>query len=180
MSSAALKTFDHAIEDSLDLLSLFDELNGHPPSPKLEVLKRASLIMALAALETYFEDRALEAIIALTEGKDGHLSNFTRKSLEADLKSFHSPSTERVRALFKKYLFVDVTSAWSWNNCDPAKARKELDRLVKKRGDIAHRSLRPSSETPSPHAVTRNELRKIIHFIRQLAKATDLYLSEKV
>ena len=57
MNSAALQTFEHAIQDSIELLNHFDSLNKHPPSSEIEVLKRASLVMALAALETYIEDR---------------------------------------------------------------------------------------------------------------------------
>lgn len=57
MPSRASQTFDHAIQDAIDLLAHFDALNTKPPPPQIEVLKRASLVLALAALETYFEDR---------------------------------------------------------------------------------------------------------------------------
>ena len=53
MTSRAFQTFEHAIQDADDLLNHFDALNKHPPPPEIEVLKRASLVMALAALETY-------------------------------------------------------------------------------------------------------------------------------
>jgi len=33
---------------------------------------------------------------------------------------------------------------------------------------------------PQPHAVTREELRKHIHFIKQLAQSTDAFLDEKL
>ena len=49
MTSRAFKTFEHAIHDADDLLNHFDTLNKHPPPPEIEVLKRASLVMALAA-----------------------------------------------------------------------------------------------------------------------------------
>ena len=80
--------------------------------------------------------------------------------------------------MFVKYLGYDVTEGWSWNNCTPAMARKELNRLAKKRGDIAHRSQRPLPNQPMPHAVTRDEMRKHIYFIKELAKATDVYVQE--
>jgi len=175
LASAALQTFEHAIQDAVDLLSHFDALNKKPPPPEIEVLKRASLVMALAALETYFEDLLVESVDALCgqSNADGRLTDFFRMSLEHDLKTFHTPSTDRVRPIFKKYLGYDVTEGWSWNNCDPAKARAELNRLSKKRGDIAHRSWRPLPGQPTPHAVTRDAMRKHIHFIKELAKATD-------
>lgn len=184
MPSRSIQAFDHAIQDALDLLSHFDALNTKPPPPQIEVLKRASLVMALAALETYFEDRLVEAtehICAKSNGSDA-LAKFFGESLVNDLKFFHSPSTDRVRPIFQKYLGLDVTEAWAWNNVDPTTARAELNRLTKKRGDIAHRSLRPVDGQPQPqrHAVTRDELRKHIHFVRQLVQATDTFLAEKL
>lgn len=180
MTSKALQTFDHAIQDAVDLLSHFDSLNKKPPPPEIEVLKRASLVMALAALEAYFEDLLLELVAALCEksSADQRLSEFYRASLEIDLKTFHTPSADRVRPMFEKYLGYDVTEGWSWNNCDPSKARSELNRLAKKRGDIAHRSWRPPPGQPMRHVVTRDAMRKHIHFIKELAKATDAYVQE--
>jgi len=184
MKSKALEAFDHSLQDSTDLLRHFDALNTNPPPRDIEVIKRASLVMALAALETYFEDRIVEAVelICSKNQSTEALAGFFRNSLEIDLKSFHSPSTDRVRQIFQRYLGVDVSEGWSWNNYDPVKAKAELNRLVKKRGDIAHRSLRPASGEAQPrqHAVTRDDLRKHIHFIKQIANATDVYLVEKI
>ena len=61
MTSVAHQNFEHAIQDAVDLLNHFDSINIKPPPPEAEVLKRASLVMALAALETYIEDRVVEA-----------------------------------------------------------------------------------------------------------------------
>ena len=184
MTSQAFQTFGHAIQDAVDLLNHFDALNTNPPPPEIEVLKRASLVMALAALETYFEDRLMEAAekIAANSNSESHLEKFFKDSLANDLKVFHTPSTDRARPIFKKYLGLDITEGWSWNHCDPPMARKALNALAKKRGDIAHRSWRPLSgePQPQPHAVTREELRKHIHFIKQLAQSTDAFLDEKL
>jgi hypothetical protein len=180
MASKALQTFEHAIQDAADLLAHFDSLNRKPPPPEIEVLKRASLVMALAALEAYFEDLLSELVATLCRqnSADERLSEFIRTSLENDLKTFHTPSTDRVRPMFAKYLGYDITKGWSWNHCDPAKARLELNRLAKKRGDIAHRSWRPLPGQPMPHAVKRDAMRKHIHFIKMLANATDTYVHE--
>lgn len=184
MNSQAFQAFNHAIQDSTDLLKHFDALNTKPPPSDIEVLKRASLVMALAALETYFEDRVLEAVdqICAKEKDSEALAMFYRKSLDTDLKLFHSPSSDRVRQIFQKYLSLEISEAWSWNNCDPINAKAELNRLVKKRGDIAHRSLRPtaSQAQPKQHAVTRDDLRKHIHFISQIASTTDSFLAARI
>lgn len=180
MASKALQTFDHAIQDATELLDHFDTLNKHPPPPEIEVLKRAGLVMALAALETYFEDLLVESVESLCSqsSTSERLTTFIRASLENDLKVFHTPSTDRVRPIFIKYLGYDITSGWSWNHSDPAKARAELNRLAKKRGDIAHRSGRPLPGQPTQHAVTRDAMRKHIHFIKELVRATDAFVQE--
>lgn len=184
MTSKAIKTFGHAIQDATDLLNHFDNLNTKPPPPDIEVLKRASLVLALTALETYFEDRLAEAVELISDRQNSEpiLARFFKSSLTNDLKVFHTPSTDRVRPIFQKYLEIDITEGWSWNYCDPELARRTLNKLAKKRGDIAHRSRRPLSgePIPKPHAVTRDSLRKHIHFIEQLAQATDSFLDEKL
>jgi len=182
MHSKALIAFEHAIQDANDLLNHFDALNTQPPPPQIEVLKRASLVMALAALEAYFEDLLVEAAESICSADtDGSaLVTFYKDTLTSDLKYFHTPSTDRVRPVFKKYLGIDVTEGWRWNNVEPAGARSELNRLAKKRGDIAHRSWRPIDGQPQPkrHAVTRDDLRKHIHFVFQIAQATDSYVAD--
>ncbi|MCO6414413.1 MAG: hypothetical protein J5I92_16885 [Thiogranum sp.] len=180
MSSTAFQTFEHAIQDADDLLQHFDVLKNNPPPPETEVLKRASLVMALAALETYVEDRIAEAADAVSDCASEALclAEFYKSSLENDLKSFHSPSSDRVKAIFLKYLNIDVTEGWRWNNYDPIRARSELNKIVKKRGDIAHRCWRPVPGQPTPHAVTRENLRKHIRFIKDLVIATELFLSK--
>jgi len=183
MPSKAIQTFHHAIQDAIDLLNHFDALNTKPPPPQIEVLKRASLVMALAALETYFEDRLVEASETLcTKSDESFLTQFLKVSLANDLKYFHTPSTDRVRPIFIKYLGIDITESWKWNNVEPDEARAELNRLAKKRGDIAHRSWRPANGQPQPqkHAVTRDDLRRNIHFVRQIAQTTDAHLAAKL
>jgi hypothetical protein len=182
MKSSAFETFEHAIQDAVDLFNLFDALNKNPPPPEAEVLKRASLVMAFAALETYVEDRIVEAANAVSGlgSEESPLAKFYKSSLANDLKYFHTPSSDRIKAIFSKYLDADVTEGWVWNNYDQNRARSELNKMAKLRGDIAHRSLRPALGDPAPHAVTREDLRKHIRFIRDLAEATDSFLATKL
>lgn len=182
MRSASVENFEHAIQDATELLEHFDKLNVQPPPPEIEVLKRASLIMALAALETFIEDRIKEAVMqVIGHGSDKSRSEiFYKDSLETELKSFHTPTSDKVKKLFEKYLGFDVTEGWVWNNYDPARARTKLNELAKKRGDIAHRSLRPNAGQPAPHAVTRDDLEKNIRFIKSLVETTDKYIVLKL
>ncbi|HEX5883237.1 MAG TPA: HEPN domain-containing protein [Pyrinomonadaceae bacterium] len=109
-----------------------------------------------------------------------HLVKFYKSSLENDLKFFHTPTSDRVKAIFIKYLSIDVTEGWTWNHYDPTRVRSELNKIAKKRGDIAHRSWRPVVGQPTPHAVTREDLRKSIRFIKNLVRATDAFISEQL
>ncbi|KRB10292.1 HEPN domain-containing protein [Lysobacter sp. Root690] len=181
--SQAFRDFEHSIKDAQDLLDHYDVLNKDAqPPPVAEVLKRTSLVMALTALETYVEDRMLEAagrVIGIDPGA-GRLATFYRRSLEQHLKQFHAPSVERIRKLFKTFLDIDVTEGWNWNNFSPERARGELDKINQKRGLVAHRSSRPRVGDSKAHAVTREELKKHIRFIRDLVAATENYLAEKI
>ncbi len=51
--SQAAEVFALSIQDAENLLGHFNALNTKPPPPETEVLKRAGLIMAMTAWETY-------------------------------------------------------------------------------------------------------------------------------
>ena len=61
--SRAYQSFEYSIKDAEELLAHFDAINTNPPPANAEVLKRAGLVMALTAWETYVEDRLLEETI---------------------------------------------------------------------------------------------------------------------
>jgi len=180
--SQSFNTFEYSIKDATELLDHFDSINTNPPPSNAEVLKRASLIMALAALETYIEDRITEAAnkISANNNENKKLQSFFTRSLQHDLKTFHTPNTDRIKSIFVKYFDIDVTEGWIWNYVDQNKAKSELNKIAKKRDDIAHRSLRPQPGQPMPHAVTRDELSKHIRFICNLVLATEKFLFEKI
>jgi len=171
-SSEAKLVFDTSIKDAEDLLEYCNSL-GHPLPEKAEVFKRAGLVMALAAWETYVEDRVREGVLREVSKRTDHAERFIQARLEEELKRFHNPSAEKTKKLFTDYLGVDVTAAWSWRHYDPVKAKEKLDALVKKRGDAVHRSKRRSTGPSPPHLVTKEDLEKAIRFFRELVTATD-------
>lgn len=170
--SEAKRVFDVTIKDAEDLLEYCNSL-GHPLPQRAEVFKRAGLVMALTAWETYVEDRVREGILRTVSKRKGHAERPIQTRLEEELKRFHNPSADKTKKLFTDYLRVDVTAAWSWQNYNPATARKKLDSLVKKRGDAVHRSNRRATGPSGPHLVTKGELEKAIRFFRDLVVATD-------
>jgi RiboL-PSP-HEPN len=170
--SQAAATFEVSIKDAKALLA-FHAASGRPPPPEAEVLKRAGLVMALTAWETYVEDRVQEAVNLRFGTDSSHAARFMLVKLREELKRLHNPTSDKTRKLFDDYLGVDVTTEWNWQHMDPNKACAKLDLLMKKRGDAVHRA-RPSQSGPTPpHLVNRDELEKAIRFIRELVAATE-------
>lgn len=177
--SRAMRGFEFGIKDAEDLLAHFDALNGNPPSANSEVLKRAGLVMALTAWETYVEDRLVESMerkLAAVSGS--YVGEFVAKRLNQDLRQFHNPNSEKTKRLFQEYLGVDVTVGWVWQNHDPDKARTTLNTWIGKRGDAVHRSRPLNNGVPVAHLIKRDELEKAIRFLKDLVKATDAYVTK--
>lgn len=178
--SKALVSFEGSIRDAEDLLAHFDAMPKPPPA-NAEVLKRAGLVMALTAWETYVEDRVREEVdrrLLVVSGS--YVGKFVASRLEEELKRFHNPTSEKTKKLFHDFLEVDVVSGWEWANYDSAKAKKTLDELIAKRGDAVHRSKsQAAGAPPPPHLIKREELEKAIRFLKALVQATDKVLVEE-
>lgn len=115
--SKASEIFTQAILDSENLLNHFNMLNTKPPPPELEVLKRAGLIMAMTAWETYVEDRVMEAAFERLVGlSDSSIGAFVQSKLDDEIKRLHNPTSDKTIQLFRDYAEVDLTDKWSWNN----------------------------------------------------------------
>jgi hypothetical protein len=178
--SKALVDFESSIRDAEELLAHFDA-QPKPPPPNAEVLKRAALVMALTAWETYVEDRLTEAVTTRLRVVNGsYVGKFVLSRLNEELKRFHNPTAEKTYKLFMDYLETDVTASWEWQHYDSVKAKKTLNELLSKRGDAVHRSKPPASGSPpQPHLVKRDELERSVKFLRCLVEATDKALIEQ-
>lgn len=174
----AREQFETSIRDAEDLLAHFDA-QPKPPPPNAEVLKRAGLIMALTAWETFVEDRVLEEVASNSHSvKGSHVGAFMVARLEEDLKRLHNPDSSKTRKLFADYTGVDVTVHWNWPGYDPKSACTKLNSLLRTRGDIVHRSKETEEGgPPKAHPVKREDLAKAIRFLRMLVDRTDEGLS---
>lgn len=177
--SRSSRTFASSIEDATTLLAHFDASNKQN-ADNAEVLKRAGLVMALTAWETYIEDRIQEAVDARLKAVNGSpIGKFVASKLSEELKRLHNPTSEKTKKLFLDYLEIDVCSKWKWANYEPASAKKKLDELISKRGDAVHRSKPINIGAPAPHLVNRDDLEKAIRFLKGLVEATELALAEE-
>lgn len=177
--SKAKSAFEYGIKDAEELLAHFDAINTNPPPANAEVLKRAGLVMALTAWETYVEDRVVEAMekrLSVVSGS--YVGEFIQKKLELELKQFHNPNSAKTKNIFQDYLGLDVTTAWSWANVTPEIARTSLNQWISKRGDAVHRSKPLNNGAPVAHLIRKDELEKVIRFLRELVRVTDEYLEQ--
>jgi hypothetical protein len=173
----AIATFDQSIRDAEHLLAHFDKLNAKPPPPENEVLKRAGLILAMTAWETFVED-SLEEILErrLTRCPDPAIADLVRSKLRQEISRLHNPTAEKAAELFRDFANVDVSKHWQWNGVDAETACKRLNGYLKLRGDVAHRARVVREGPPQRHAVKREDLDRAIRFIKQLVRATDASL----
>jgi hypothetical protein len=179
MSKANI-TFQSSIKDAEVLLAHFDAVNQFPPPENAEVLKRAGLVMALTAWETYVEDLTNEVLQFRLQSINGsHFGGFIQNRLNKDLKYFHNPNSDKTKSLFLDYLGIDVTEFWKWNNYDQKRVKKTLDDLISRRGEAVHRSRPLQQGIPAPHLVKREDLEKAIRFLKCLVEATENAIAEK-
>ena len=176
--SKAASTFATAIEDSESLLKLFDQMHKNNAA-SAEVLKRAGLVMAVTAWETYVEDRLKEAVETRLKVLSGSpVGKFVSGKLAEELKRLHNPTANKTKRLFLDYLDIDVTAGWNWANSEPDSAKKALDSLLTKRGDAVHRAKPQNGGSPAPHLVKRDDLEKAIRLIKNLVESTERCLQE--
>ncbi len=169
----ARKSFDFAIKDAEDLLIRFDNENSSALERNSEALKRAGMVMAFSAWETYVKDRFKEEVSVWLCSVNGSLiGNFVQRKVDEDLKRFFNPNAERTKMLFKNYFEIDITNSWKWDNYHPPQARKMLNDLVSKRGGAAHQA---NTCLETPHLIKRDELDKAIRFLKGLVRAMDRY-----
>jgi hypothetical protein len=171
--SVSGKVFRNSMNDAEATVGFFEhfsKMHGGNPPEETEVLKRAGLIMAMVAWETYVEDCIRECVeTRIASGVPEFAVEIIRQKLESDLKQFNNPDTGKTRKLFKDYAGVDVTMNWSEAD------KTNLNEWITLRGDVAHRSPHrwEASAGGKPHVVTIAQLKKIINGLYRLMESTD-------
>lgn len=170
----AVETFAHSIGDAQNLLAIFDILNTEKQSPHIEVLKRAGLVMAMTAWETYVEDRLFEASKErLSRVTNSSIVAFVETKLAEEVKRLHNPTSQKTIRLFRDYAGIDLAKSWHWNQFDLKTVKDTLDEYMKLRGEVVHRSRPISRGTSTTHPVTKAYLQKAIGFLKRLVDVTE-------
>jgi len=97
--------------------------------------------------------------------------------LDEEIKRLHNPNYEKAVQLFKDYADIDLTDKWRWNNYDSKTVKEKLNYYIKLRGDVVHRSRPAISEQSNAHPITKEELEKLIRFLKSLVEATEKALN---
>lgn len=172
--SRSSDVFALSIQDAENLLRHFNALNIKPPPPEIEVLKRAGLIMAMTAWETYVEDRVQEAAVERLAGLlDSSIATFIKNRLDEEIRRLHNPTSDKTIQLFRDYAGVDLTERWTWNNFEPKLVRERLNHYMKLRGDVVHRSRPVGNDTSIAHPVKKEDLERVISFLKELVRVTE-------
>jgi hypothetical protein len=133
--------------------------------------------MAMTAWETYVEDRVIESANSRLQAlQDGTIGNFVKSKLNEEIKRLHNPTSEKTIQLFRDYANVDLTDKWCWNNHDSKMVRERLNQYMKLRGDVVHRSRTVTAGPPGAHPVTKEDLQKVIRFLKALVATTEAAL----
>jgi hypothetical protein len=181
MIPKSIVAFEQAIKDAEHMLAHFDKLNSKPPPPENEVLKRAGLILAMTAWETFVEDSLEEALdTRLKNCGDAAIASLIRTKLRQEISRLHNPTAEKASELFRDFAGLDVSKHWQWNGVDAETACKRLNDYLKLRGDVAHRARIVRDGPPERHPVKREDLERAIRFIKMLVKSTDGALASAV
>lgn len=112
----------------------------------------------------------LAAISGLT---DRSIAAFVNDKLRDEISRLNNPASARTIQLFRDYAGVDLEQSWQWNNFEAKAARVQLDSHMKLRGDIVHRSRSLVPGAAAAHPVKKDDLKKVIGFLKKLVDVTE-------
>lgn len=207
----ARSNFEFSLGDVKTLLNLHDSKTGRGkgrPARELEVLKRAGVILAVTAWETFIEDALKEEFrervnsarspkdvespfnsvartwLARNKLKPPELAKWTLDGWKEmllqeffeEVGALNTPSSSKIRELFKKYLGEDITKDWRWQGVSSPAACRRLDDLIRLRGELVHRG----RELFEKARVHRHHVVDAIALLERLVDRTEASLMESI
>lgn len=91
-----------------------------------------------------------------------------RQTFAEEIAKLNSPSSTKVKHLFKRYADVNIEENWRWRGMTPERACAKLDRLIALRGALTHSAKRWKS---SPVAVKRQNVVEGVELVTRLGNA---------
>jgi hypothetical protein len=62
-----------------------------------------------------------------------------KEKLAQEIEAFHTPNSENIRKLSKRYIGWDLTTCWKWRHVSSSAFCTRLDKLIHRRGELVHR-----------------------------------------
>ena len=180
--SPARTNFKYAHGDALSLMQLHDDVRpSSRRSDRHQALRKGALVLAFAAWESYVEDTVRELAGANVHassdsGAPTSIGKLFLDVLDEELRRFHSPRSDQVDRLYRRFLGVRVSDGWRWRGMAPARARGKLDALLKLRGQSAHRGSKLHPGSPPVPPIPLKRVREALDFLPRLVASTDASL----
>lgn len=174
--SSTLELFYKGIEDAESILSIYDSHNQNGEKvkdfypagmPNIDVLKRACVIMAFTAFESFFENNVRD----INSKQINDFSNDKRNKL---LEHFHNPTSENITKLYKTWFGIEnCLKAITFDGRNTDDICKQLDDYLKIRGQIVHVQ---KTDSTSQDIAKRDNVLKILGFLKKFAENFDRYI----
>jgi len=164
MASRAHDEMTDRLTDVDQLMAAHAAVGGTQRGRRYEVvgLNRAAILMLSAHFEGYLEDVMTDALIALNP----HL---IPKPL---IGGFHNPWPDRIDALFEFLNMSKPSRVISWRRAGNAAVRKNLEKLVATRNQIAHGT--------TGVTVYKNEVISLRKYVEGFAQRFDQLVHDQV
>lgn len=174
--SKALDTFCKGIEDARSILSIYDCHNQNldkikelysDKMPCIDVLKRACVVMAFTAFESFFENLVREI-------NSKQIHDFSDEKKNKKLERFHNPTSQNIIELYRVWFGIDnCLKGVGFDGRDAQDICNQLDEFLNIRGQIVHVQKTDSS---LQDVARRDNVVKIFGFIEKFAQNFDNYI----
>ncbi len=174
----ALDTFNKGLKDTENILAIYDIINQNGdkmkelfPSevPNVDILKRACVVMAFTAFETFFENLVKEV-------NSKQIVDCSDEKKRKQLERFHNPTSKNIIELYKSWFGIDnCLSEIYFDGRNTGDICNQLDEYLKIRGQVVHLQ---KTETSNKDEANKNKVVKILGFLHKFAEAFNDYIEE--
>lgn len=176
--SKTLELFRKGISDAESILTIYDCHNQNSNQikeiypdgmPNIDVLKRACVVMAFTAFESFFEN-------LVTEINNKQVYDFSNEKRNKLLERFHNPTSKNIVELYKSWFGIEnCLKAISFDGQNAENICNRLDEYLKIRGQIVHVQKMDSSKED---VAKKENVTKILYFLKKFAENFDCFIED--
>ena len=176
--SKTLELFRKGISDAESILTIYDCHNQNSNQikefypdgmPNIDVLKRACVVMAFTAFESFFEN-------LVTEINNKQVYDFSNEKRNKLLERFHNPTSKNIVELYKSWFGIEnCLKTISFDGQNAENICNRLDEYLKIRGQIVHVQKMDSSKED---VAKKENVTKILYFLKKFAENFDCFIED--